>query len=218
MRLALLLAGLAVFLPLAFTSVYSPVQKWIGSAWGGALIVNAALAVAVLLSGRRLQSQAQSVTVAKRPWLVWFPALMILTGSVLLVLIVASVSEEPLRFAGIPVEQMWFVFVVPIVEEIVFRLGIGTVFRRLGGVFFGSWFSAFLFAFVHSQPTLQDVAILQVGLPLGPFLLGLICEALLVSSGRIWPAILFHAACNATVVVFAIGHPAIFESLRFLYS
>lgn len=101
-------------------------------------------------------------------------------------------------------EYLVFVLWVPIVEEFLFRVGIGGFFRERLGITWGSYFSAILFALVHAHPTLRSWLNLEVGLPVGPLLLGLCCEALYVKTGRILPAILLHAVCNLTVVIFAI--------------
>jgi membrane protease YdiL (CAAX protease family) len=93
---------------------------------------------------------------------------------------------------------------VPLVEELVFRAGIGAVYRRLSQPIWAAWFAALVFALVHANPTWSNLIHGQVGLALGAFLLGLCCEYLMIKTGRILPCIAFHSACNATVMIFGI--------------
>ena len=93
---------------------------------------------------------------------------------------------------------------MPLVEELVFRAGIGAVYRRLSPPIWAAWFAALVFALVHANPTWSNLRHGQVGLALGAFFLGLCCEYLMIKTGRILPCIAFHSACNATVMIFGI--------------
>jgi membrane protease YdiL (CAAX protease family) len=104
-----------------------------------------------------------------------------------------------------------------VVEEIVYRGVFGVALRRRLGGPWGAWLSAVLFAFMHTQPTLARLGAGAVGLPLGPFLLGLLTELTMAASGSLWPGVLLHAACNATPWIFAWGDPRWFTWLAALY-
>ena len=75
------------------------------------------------------------------------------------------------------------------------------------GSSWASYFSVFVFSFVHSMPTLLRISLLEVGVPLGPLLLGGICEILYQKTGRLLPCILFHAICNFSVVLYSMIDP-----------
>ena len=107
---------------------------------------------------------------------------------------------------------------IPIVEELVFRVGVGGVMRRAGGPLLGGYFSALFFGFMHSLPSMERVLAGNVGIAFGPFLLGIICEYLYVKRGRVLPIVLFHAACNATVFIFGVVDERWLEWLAVFYS
>ncbi|MGE0171140.1 MAG: lysostaphin resistance A-like protein [Oligoflexales bacterium] len=139
-------------------------------------------------------------------------------------LAVIGVAALVSRFVGSPTGQplsnTWVALVlwVPAVEEIVYRGAFGRAFRKLGGPFWGGYFSALFFSLMHTLPTWDRVLALQIGLPLGPLLLGIICEYLYFKSGRILVPIAFHAVANFSVVVFSLSDSRWFAWLDFLYS
>ncbi len=207
--LMLLAATLALAVTLA--EIYAAVAPLTGGVgWAAAFAVHAAFA-GVALSFR--EKRALMRPAAPRFFL---PALAIVAGT--LALVAAGHLFGGATSRGVGREQLVWVLFVPWVEELVFRAGIGDAFRRLGGPLWGSWFSAIVFALVHGQPTLANMMALKVGLPLGPFLLALCGEALYVKSGKLLPAVAFHAACNATVVLFAYGDARWLDWLGLLYS
>ena len=90
---------------------------------------------------------------------------------------------------------------VPVVEEWVFRKGVGSWLRQYSGsVFWGSYLSILLFSFLHVSPTLAHLLEGKIGFPLGPLLLGCVCELLYFSTGKVGPCIVFHAICNGVVI------------------
>lgn len=117
---------------------------------------------------------------------------------------------------GLGTHLMWILW-VPMVEELVFRVGIGRWLRSWLGIFWGAWFGSVLFSLVHAAPTFSNLMAGQIGLPFGPFLLGLCCELLYMVSGRVWSIVALHAACNTTVVIFALGDDRWLQWLDFLY-
>jgi membrane protease YdiL (CAAX protease family) len=126
---------------------------------------------------------------------------------------VAAARPEP-----VPLAPLAWILWIPPIEELVFRRGVGRLFRRLApGLIWPAWFSSLTFALVHAEPTLAHLLAGRVGLPLGPFLLGLGCEAALAASGRLLPAVLLHAACNGTATIFALIDPRWLDWLGFLY-
>jgi len=218
-----ILIALSIFVSVVLAEIYrafsfhDDVPRWLP-----ALTVNAALAIVVLLAARLWIPGMRKPVAAVR----WFaeskiriamPALAILIGSLALVALASVLPGSPDRETPLSWNLAVFVLLVPIVEEIVFRQGLGTFFRKIGGVWWGSYFSAFTFAFVHSSPTLDRIAGGSIGLALGPLLLGLACEAVYLVGGRLWGAVALHAACNFTVVIFLMGDGRILHWLDFLY-
>ncbi len=204
-----------IILGFAFGELYAVGQVFIGGpSWVVPCLINSLLAVVVMaLALKGALPRPSYPSIADQPgwwrwlnasrWRVYLPSLIILIG----VLGLALLTRLALPTATqqlISAEYLVFVLWIPIVEELVFRVGISAYFRKRLGIIWGCYFSALLFALVHTQPTVAAWLNWQIGLPLGPLLLGLANEAIYVSSGRIIPAIVLHAVCNLTVVIFAI--------------
>ncbi len=207
----------------ALAQVYQLARAWWPEPWLAAAIVHTVLAAGVLayasVTGRYAALQPEPWAkpwLVARPWLPWLPAGLVLFGSVVL----AQASRMAAGSGAVssalePVQWAW-IFWVPLVEEIVFRGGFGAALRRIDPVW-ALWFSSVLFAAAHADPSWARLIAGDVGTPLGPFLLGLSCAGLFAATGRLGPAVALHAACNATVVIFAAGDARWLEWLGFLY-
>jgi membrane protease YdiL (CAAX protease family) len=99
------------------------------------------------------------------------------------------------------------VLLVPIVEEIVFRMGLWVI---LGKISDGSklYLTAVSFAGLHASSS---------NLPLGPFLLGLISQWMLLRGAGLSTVTLLHMACNATIVIFLTLDPRWLDWLKIFY-
>ncbi len=109
-----------------------------------------------------------------------------------------NTSEIP---SAIALSVLW----IPLVEEVVFRLGWSLMFVVLAGPWWGAYFSGILFAMVHTDLSFSSV--LAGGafhLPLGPLFLGWSCEILLRASRSFLAIVLLHMACNTTPIIFAL--------------
>lgn len=234
---ALSVLFLAVALAEAYRGVGLALQNFFApttTTWLAALIVNAFGAIVFWIYFSRTSRNSRSgsatdTTTNGKPYTQgiwpWLPALIIVGGALVLGVcssfMVGSTEQgesQSISISAIPPVQLVYIFIVPIVEEYFFRFGIGTHLRRYAGVLWGSYFSAMLFSVVHSFPTVERLIDGQIGLLLGPFLLGLICEALFGYVRRLGPAIAFHMACNGTVVLFSLVDPRWLDWLRVLYS
>jgi membrane protease YdiL (CAAX protease family) len=87
---------------------------------------------------------------------------------------------------------------IPVIEECIFRGAVGRWLQTKLGAYWGIYLSAIFFAALHSSPPQSWMP------PIGPFLLALCCELIVRISGRLAPAILLHACCNASPLVFAL--------------
>jgi len=212
------LVAFSIAMAVLLGEAYASATTLIGPPWLAALAVNLLLAVVVAIWRLKQGATRLFLPVPAR----WYaPAASVL----LLCLLVAWTSRFVLKpsDAASPspdlgaVPWAWLVW-VPIAEEVVFRAGIGQSLRLQAPRIWAGWFSAAIFALVHAHPTLAHVLAGEVGLATGPFLLALCCEALVAWSGSILPAILLHAACNATVVVFQTVDGRWLGWLDFLYS
>lgn len=214
MRSLLKLIVLSIVAAVALAELYKPLRDLFETSWMAPALVHSALSLVVLgLAWRQGRLGA-----LLRPGPLWalIPAAVVLVGSGLMILASRQSGTPEIGEASVP--WAWILW-VPVVEELVFRAGIGDAFRKTSGhVLWGSWFSALSFALVHTDPTLARLGALDFGLPLGPFLLGISCEALYVKTRSIIPAILLHAACNATAALFLKGDARWLDWLGFLYS
>lgn len=209
--LALTLGSLLVASALAELYARVPVD---GAPWERAAVVHTALAAVVLgvmARAHRLKTEA-----ALRPWWAFAPAGVVLSGAFMLAAATRWLipATEDLTFAGPPLA--WILW-VPVVEELVFRAGLMTAFERHASGPWAVWFSAVLFALVHAEPTVARLAQGQVGVPLGPLLLGLLAGSWYLKTRRIVPVMALHAACNATPVLFAAVDGRWLRWLGFLY-
>lgn len=224
-RSCLLLAALSAALAIALAEGYRAVGMLLGtSAWEAAAALHSVLAVGVVvalfLKGRAdlllPSGGAPGAWIWMRGWRAYLPAVVVVVGVSLLCLGSRSISPGGVM-GGVPAPYAWIVW-VPLVEELVFRGGIGQAFRRFAPAPWAAWFAALTFGLVHTQPTVANVLAGQIGLPLGPFLLGLACEAVVGTSGRLGPAVALHAACNATVSIFGYADARWLDWLGIFYT
>jgi membrane protease YdiL (CAAX protease family) len=203
------LTGATILLTLAFSQFYLHFTPENTDRWLGTALINSAFGLFVIINLLRIDRME---VLSRPPLWSWLPMLAILSGTLLLGLATKGIDESPVSYPPLA-----WVFWVPIVEELVFRVGVGGAFRRIGGVVWGSWFSALTFAWVHTHPSVTDLMELNVGLPLGPFLMGLISEFLYIKTQRIWPSIGFHGACNFSVFLFIMLDSKWLDRLEVLY-
>lgn len=106
---------------------------------------------------------------------------------------------------------------IPLIEELVFRFGLGDQLKRFFGQFWGGYFSILLFAWVHilAIPAMDFMQYLTV--PLGPLLLGLTCEIFWQRTRNLLIPILLHIAANMTALIFHYGDPTWLERLGSFY-
>lgn len=141
------------------------------------------------------------------------PALIILGGSLGAAWLTRNwVDGAPAIDLALDPRVLGFVLWIPIVEELVFRYGIGGWARQRLGTFWGAYASAVVFAMAHGNGAWN-----QLALPLGPLLLGLCCEWLYAASGRITAVMALHAACNASGWIFAAFDERWLDWLQALY-
>jgi len=193
----------------------TPLEPWIAAA-----TVHTVLAVLVIywLSRQGDWTLFKPLSQRLSPLLVWgyAPALLVIFGALGLALVSGNFWPGGSQVNTVTPPTAWMVW-IPIVEELVFRVGISRLFQKYAPHLWASWFAAICFALVHSHPTVANLLAARVGLPLGPFLLGLACEGLIVTTGRLLPAIVLHAACNATVLIFIWLDPRWLEWFGILY-
>jgi membrane protease YdiL (CAAX protease family) len=200
----------ALLLAILLAETYAAADRVLpGPGWLAAVAINSFLSVVIWLQimPRALRQFAVMDAV---------PGLVVILG----VVFAASASSFLLPHATqLPIgrEQLYWIIWVPFAEEIVFRGGCGRFFSRFAPRFVAAYVSALLFAFVHSAPTVEHVLTGQVGIPLGPFLLALVCETLLIYGRSIWCVIGLHAACNASIALFAAIDARWLDWLGYLY-
>lgn len=213
--LALLLAFL---LATALTEIYRLTAMLSElSLWESAALVHTALSLIVLAGWRRWRlPKRESLTLGKYSLPVscaFLPGIAVLIGAFFVSALTSRHYDLTVWTPEVALMVLW----VPLVEELVFRVGLGGFFRRGLGVVLGGYVSALLFALVHGLPGFAELFRGNLGLPLGPLLLGLANEALYVKSGRIAPIFFLHAACNGTAVVFRTFDPRWLDWLSWFY-
>jgi len=215
----LILVLITMLVGLAFGAVYESVSQFISPLWVAAAVFHTLLTVFILLkfSKQRLSETTSFVSTGSVSTKFLYAPSVVVLLLVLFAILFSSFHE------GAPLvdidwtSQLAFVLWIPIVEEVVFRSGIGGSLQRVAPGIWGIWFSSIIFAWAHTSPSLAGLLGGFWGLPLGPFLLGLICEYLRVAGGSIVPAIAFHMVCNSTVVIFSLFDARWMNWLSWLY-
>jgi len=200
--------------------VYQAASVYISEGWLASAVINSIFSVVLIVFLAKFRPEALkafSLKVKAGSYKIAFlPALLILVGSLGAVLISSNFGEIP-KTTYVNTQNIYWIFWIPVVEEIIFRFGFGRVFRNRLGMYWGAWYSSILFALMHSNPTAANLLSGELGISLGPLLLAFCCEFLLIKTGRLWPAILFHAACNATPLIFSLFDSRWLSWLEMLY-
>jgi membrane protease YdiL (CAAX protease family) len=194
----LLLASASILTAVAIGEFYSVWTHWLSlEPWKSLLILHSLLSVVALLTSRSLR---RSFALKGRFLWVFFPAALIVGGAFILVILDRrdSIQTEGLEWQF----ALLSCSLIPIVEEIVFRGVLSPVLTHKNHPVWSMYFSALVFALAHSSPTISRVINLNVGVPIGVFLLGFICQWLYRRTSSLLPAISFHCACNLTVIIF----------------
>lgn len=185
------------------------------SLWLSAALLNTVISIALLAKYHRH-------LIFRTNLYFYLPAAIILLACVIAVLISSrfpsSTQADGLTLAAIPLPQYLFVLWIPLIEEIVFRFGLGRWFRLTIGNLWGGYCAAICFSYTHSFPTFAKIIAGDIGIVLSPLLLGLACEYLFVKSKSILPGIALHIACNATVLLFLLFDQRWFTWLKIFYN
>lgn len=187
-------AGLSLALAYALAWLYGLLPE---PRWAYVALIHTPLALGILWKGQRAEAD-----------LSWGPRWRFIAryaGPLYLLGIVGACLLSRLVVRGAPeiTTPAWdyrlFLTVVwiPLIEECIFRGGVGRWLQSKLGLFTGMYLSALIFAAMHSSPPQNWMP------PLGPFLLAFACEGIVRITGRLTPAILLHACCNASPLVFA---------------
>jgi membrane protease YdiL (CAAX protease family) len=154
------------------------------------------------------------------PLVAWLPGPLILLGAYVLSLWGRQPMQAPAYSLTGSSEAIYILAsltLIPLAEEMVFRMGLTPFLSRFAGDRWGPWYSAMVFSVAHTHPTWDRVLGLKIGLPIGPFILAICCDIIVRRWRRVWPAALFHSCCNATVYVFAWLNPSWVSKLNGLY-
>lgn len=210
---------LLIFFAMCFSYVYAAAGQWLKPAWLGAAVMNTFLATIVLIAAvkapHRISGDVKPLRRSTQKKWTYLPAIFIVTSTLLLGTI-SSYFGQP-ETLNITANQWLLISWIPVVEEIVFRRGIGQYYVSKMGVIWGSYFSALLFAMAHTDLTLPSILSGNIGIPLGPFLLGFAANILMCKSRSLLAPILLHAACNSTVVILSLLDSRWFSWLYYLY-
>ncbi len=184
---------LLILLGWALSIFYGFINQILPPGWLSIAILHSGIAVGLWRFGSSLSLPA------RMGFRAFFPAIFIVLGSFAGALLSRTLIEgAPPIDTSMDLRLVAFVVWIPIVEELVFRFGMGGWARQKLGPFWGAYGSALVFAMAHGVGAWDQLAV-----PLGPLLLGLACEGLYLISGRLTAAVALHAACNASGWIFA---------------
>jgi membrane protease YdiL (CAAX protease family) len=199
--------AILILLGWALSLFYGFVNQVIPPGWLSIAVLHSVLAWVLWRFARQLRDTVRLGALA------FLPAAVVLGGS-----LIGGLLSRTWIAGAPPLDPRWdwdlvaFVLWIPVVEEFVFRFGIGGWARQKLGDFWGSYGSALVFAMAHGSGAWD-----QLTMPMGPLLLGLCCEWLYVTSGRLTAAMALHAACNASGWIFATLDERWLDWLQALY-
>lgn len=133
-----------------------------------------------------------------RTFLFLLPGLLVFF--VVLLLVTISSDFNLLSLLKISGFSYLVVLVVPLVEELVFRIGVTGLFRGFWKNSVATSYSCLFFAFLHWDG-FSFANFSLASFPIGPLLLALFSEALYQGSKNIYASIFFHLSCNYTSVI-----------------
>lgn len=185
---------IAIVLPVLLAYLYHsiPLPTWLAAA-----VANSVLAMILLVYYR---SKIFATFLGKHDYRFYLPSLGVLIFC-FLAIYVTSFYASPQRGVVAAHQYLWISW-IPLIEEVVFRFGIGGWLRGLAGNFWGSYCSVVCFALAHSLPLWERITAGEVGVSVGPLLLGAACEFLYVRGKSLLPCITLHIVCNSTVPLF----------------
>jgi membrane protease YdiL (CAAX protease family) len=200
-----------------YQSAIDALPSW--PSWTAILVVNIGFTIVLgMLFGNRMMPYLSKRCLKPSEF---YPAFFVVVAT--FVLVTATFLLEPAELQsqspqmGDQAFLLASITVIPVVEEILFR---GFLLKFVSQKF-TEWMSIYIvavvFGFMHSLPTLQRVMSFEIGVPLGAFLLGLITGYMVRKGKNLWPAIAFHCACNATVLLFGYFAPVWMQRLSLLY-
>jgi membrane protease YdiL (CAAX protease family) len=205
-RLSIIIIGL-ILSGWLLSLVYGGIARALPPGWFAIALLHSLIALSIWRWGKGLR---RTPVPGLRPYA---PALVVAGGSMLLGWTSRSIWDgAPAQDFAWDTRILAFVLWIPIVEEVIFRYGIGGWSRVRLGPFWGAYLSSVVFALAHGGGAWN-----QLVLPLGPLLLGLACEWIYAASGRISAAMAFHAACNASAWLFAAFDARWLDWLQALY-
>jgi membrane protease YdiL (CAAX protease family) len=102
-------------------------------------------------------------------------------------------------------------------EEVMFRFFLTRIIGHYSSPILAAYLSMIVFAAAHSLPVFQWSDIALISVPLGPLLLGGICEWLFFRYKNLVYPIFFHACANSTVFMFSLIDKRWLEWLKLLY-
>lgn len=217
----LVLIVISILIGLSFGAVYQQLSEFMAPVWVAAAVFHTTLAfglVGFLAQRKRLAAMFSLTADGRFPTKALYVPSALIAFAVLVAFVISSFIGGRESSTVDWASQLAFILWIPLIEELVFRAGIGATLQRYAPGLWGIWFSALIFAWVHTSPSLSGLLAGHMGLPLGPFFLGLICEYLRVAGGSLVPAVIFHMVCNSTVVAFSLYDPRWMYWLNWLYS
>lgn len=149
----------------------------------------------------------------------FLPGLFILLGSGVIALFTRIFFQDltPRFFSAFSLAALLSLTLVPVMEEVMFRFFLTRVIGSYSSPILAAYLSMIVFAAAHSLPVFQLSDIALISVPLGPLMMGGICEWLFFRYKNLVYPIFFHASANSTVFIFSLIDKRWLEWLKLLY-
>lgn len=149
----------------------------------------------------------------------FLPGFMLLFGSCSIALVTRLFFQDitPRFFSAWSYAALLSLTLVPVIEEVMFRFFLTRFIGHFSSSIMASYLSVIVFAAAHGLPVYEWSDIALVSVPLGPLLMGGICEWLFYRYKNLVYPIFFHACANSTVFVFSLIDKRWLEWLKLFY-
>ena len=209
--------AVCVFALVILNACYGLTGELISPFWLGVVVSNILIALTVCIFNWNRVFAALSLRRLRFIGIV--PGLFLLTGAFSLALITRLFSSElmPNEQFSLSYAVILNITIIPVIEELIFRFYLTSVLRKFVSSLLAGYLGVIVFAAAHSLPVLSLKQLVLISAPVGPILLGGICELLFQRYKSLVYPIFFHACANLTFVVFNTIDARWLEWLRVLY-
>ena len=127
-----------ILLGVGFAEAYSLIEPMVSSGWAGAAMLHSFLTIGLFIWWRKQYNRIPLLE--QRAELKFFYPALAIVALAILVATSSRLTYGIVHTKPISIQYFFWIFWVPIVEEVVFRGFVGVKFRESFGLIWGTWF------------------------------------------------------------------------------